>query len=159
FIVVFQAILILSGNLSFLNWLTIVVTLSAFDDSFLGRLVPSKWREAARTAAAIAEESKPRRTAVLLLAVVSALVRLVPTYNLLSPDQRMNASFDPFDLVNTYGAFGSVDHERHEVVIEGTADDVLTGDAKWEEYEFPCKPGDPRRAPCLVTPYHYRLDW
>jgi hypothetical protein len=71
----------------------------------------------------------------------------------------MNASFFPLPLVNTYGAFGSVEHERHEVVLEGTRDDVLSGEARWLEYEFPCKPGDPRRRPCFVTPYHYRLDW
>lgn len=159
FIVVFQSILILSGNLSFLNWLTIVVALAAFDDTFFGRILPSKTREAARVAAGGAVESAGRRKTILLLVVVIALLSVVPAYNLLSPEQRMNASFDPFDLVNTYGAFGSVDHERHEVVIEGTWDDVLAGDATWREYEFPCKPGDPRRAPCLVTPYHYRLDW
>jgi len=158
-IVVFQTILILSGNLSFLNWLTIVVALAAFDDTFLGRFVPAAWRDAARAAAASAVQSSRRRTTVILLVVVIALLSLVPAYNLVSPEQRMNASFDPLDLVNTYGAFGSVDHERHEVVIEGTSDDVLAGDVTWREYEFPCKPGDPRRAPCLVTPYHYRLDW
>ena len=35
----------------------------------------------------------------------------------------MNASFDPFGLVNTYGAFGSVGRVRHEVVLEGTLSD------------------------------------
>jgi hypothetical protein len=122
-------------------------------------MLPAKWVEATRTAATTAVQSAARRTAVILLVVVIALLSIVPTLNLISPEQRMNASFDPLDLVNTYGAFGSVDHERHEVVLEGTWDDVLSGDAHWLEYEFPCKPGDPRRAPCLITPYHYRLDW
>ena len=31
--------------------------------------------------------------------------------------------------------------------------------ARWREYELPCMPGDTRRRPCLVTPYHFRLDW
>jgi hypothetical protein len=158
-VVVFQMILIVSGNLSFLNWLTIVVAVSAFDDSFLARILPARLVEAAKVAATGAVESVRRRTTIVLLAVLIALLSIVPTVNLISPDQKMNASFDPFDLVNTYGAFGNVDHERHEVVLEGTWDDVLSGDAQWLEYEFPCKPGDRRRAPCLVTPYHYRLDW
>ena len=34
----------------------------------------------------------------------------------------MNTSFDPLDLVNTYGAFGSVGKERYNVVFEGTDD-------------------------------------
>ena len=61
--------------------------------------------------------------------------------------------------MNTYGAFGSVDRERYEVILEGTRDEVPDACARWEEYELPCMPGDLRRRPCLVTPYHYRLDW
>lgn len=36
-----QAILIVSGNLSFLNWLTMVPSLACFDDATLGFLFPS----------------------------------------------------------------------------------------------------------------------
>jgi hypothetical protein len=71
----------------------------------------------------------------------------------------MNSSFNPFLFVNTYGAFGSVERIRHEVVLEGTGGDASDPRAVWQEYEFPCKPGDVRRSPCLITPYHYRLDW
>ena len=31
--------------------------------------------------------------------------------------------------------------------------------AVWREYEFKCKPGNLSAAPCLISPYHYRLDW
>jgi hypothetical protein len=71
----------------------------------------------------------------------------------------MNASFDRLHLVNTYGAFGSVGATRYELVIEGTADADPTDAAHWKEYEFPCKPGDPARRPCIVAPYHFRVDW
>ena len=47
---------------------------------------------------------------------------------------------------------------RTEVVIEGTSSPDGSVSV-WEEYEFKCKPGDLSQAPCLVTPYHYRLDW
>ena len=30
----------------------------------------------------------------------------------------MNTSFDPFRLVNTYGAFGSITKQRHEVILQ-----------------------------------------
>jgi hypothetical protein len=79
--------------------------------------------------------------------------------NLLSIDQRMNMSFDRLHLVNTYGAFGSVNRTRHEVVIEGTNDDPDDPDAVWRAYELPCKPGDPTRTPCVHAPYQDRLDW
>jgi hypothetical protein len=40
--------------------------------------------------------------------------------NLLSSRQVMNTSFEPFRIVNTYGAFGSVTRYRTEIVFEGT---------------------------------------
>jgi len=60
--------------------------------------------------------------------------------------------------VNTYGAFGSVGKQRGEIVFEGTMDEPGPS-ASWKEYEFKCAPGDPMRRPCLVSPYHERLDW
>jgi hypothetical protein len=79
--------------------------------------------------------------------------------NLLSTRQAMNTSFDPLSLVNTYGAFGTVGRERDEIVFEGTRDETIGPSTVWREYDFPCKPGDPRRRPCVAAPYHYRLDW
>ena len=69
----------------------------------------------------------------------------------------MNTSYEPFRIVNTYGAFGSVTKNRTEVVLEGTWDeDPKSPNANWMEYDFPCKPGDLTQRPCLISPYHYR---
>lgn len=154
-LVAFQISLILSGNLSFLNWLTLAVCLSCFDDEPLLRAVPPRFR--ARLQALIPEKAEAwakRRYVLGALAVVIGVLSLNPVVNMLSPRQAMNRSFDPFELVNTYGAFGSVDRERFELVIQGSDDGQ-----DWKDYEFPCKPGDVMRRPCLVTPYHHRLDW
>jgi hypothetical protein len=162
-IVTFQFILILSGNLSFLNWLTIVVALSAFDDAFFERLLPARLR--ARVQARLAKladgspPSRGRRITLRVLVSVILFLSIFPVVNMLSPGQAMNQNFEPLNLVNTYGAFGSVGHERFEVVLEGTWDDALSGDARWQEYDFPCKPGNPYRRHCIASPYHYRLDW
>jgi Lipase maturation factor len=161
-IVVFQSILIASGNLSFLNWLTLIIGLACFDDQLVLRVLPRRLREhflARLGEVADAEPSRRRGIVSIVLAVVIALLSLNPVVNLLSPRQAMNASFEPFDLVNTYGAFGSVSRERYEVVIQGTSAQTLDEGTKWLEYELPCKPGRVDRRPCLVTPYHYRLDW
>jgi hypothetical protein len=61
--------------------------------------------------------------------------------------------------VNTYGAFGSVGRERDEIVFEGTLDETVTDATAWTPYEWRCKPGDPARRPCWMSPYHRRLDW
>ena len=52
----FQVMLIISGNLSWLNWLTIVICIPCFDDSFFKRLIPKKWL--ARMEMKITEKSK-----------------------------------------------------------------------------------------------------
>jgi hypothetical protein len=158
-LVLFQLTLIASGNLSFLNWLTIVPALACFDDTAFGHLLPAALRERLLARFAAAKVNRVHGIAAIVYAVIVALLSVGPVVNLLSSEQAMNTSFDPLDLVNTYGAFGSVDRKRFEVVLEGTRDEVPDDAAHWEEYELPCMPGDVRRRPCLVTPYHYRLDW
>jgi hypothetical protein len=71
----------------------------------------------------------------------------------------MNTSFNQLDLVNTYGAFGSVGKERYQIVFEGTSDAAVTDATVWKEYPFKCQPGDVMRRPCVVSPYQPRLDW
>ncbi len=158
-LVAFQVVLIVSGNLSFLNWLTIVPALACFDDTALLRLLPRARRERwlARFAAALPSRAQTRAAGAY--GVLVALLSVFPILNLASNDQAMNESFEPLALVNTYGAFGGVDRARYEVVFEGTDGDPIDPDAPWREYELPCMPGDVRRRPCVVTPYHYRLDW
>jgi hypothetical protein len=155
----FQLTLIASGNLSFLNWLTLVAILGCFDDAFLGRLLPRRLVAAAERARAAAHTSRGQQASVLAFALLVALLSIAPVGNLLSSRQIMNTSFDRLHIVNTYGAFGSVGRERDEIVLEGTSDSAPTDTSAWKEYEWKCKPGDPMRRPCLVTPYHYRLDW
>ncbi|MGW2236489.1 lipase maturation factor family protein [Streptomyces sp. NPDC001759] len=144
--IVTQLWLVLSGNFSWLNWITIVLAASAL-------ALPSD--------APTSVPAAPLWYEVVVSAVAVLLVALSyrPVANMVSRRQIMNRSFDPLHLVNTYGAFGSVSRVRYEVVIEGTADDVPREDSDWREYEFKGKPGDPRRRPRQFAPYHLRLDW
>jgi hypothetical protein len=155
----FQVLLILSGNLSFLNWLTIVPVLACLDDTFWRRVLPRALVARAERAATVAVPARGQEIAAGALAVAVVALSIGPVRNLLSPRQAMNTSFDRLHLVNTYGAFGSVGSERPEIVFEGTDDTVPTRLTQWRPYEFPGKPGDPLRRPCVVSPYHYRLDW
>lgn len=103
-----------------------------------------------------------RRIINLLITAFIAHLSYPVINNLLSPNQAMNASFDTFRIVNTYGAFGSITKIRHEVIIQGTYDDINGKDKSqvvWKEFEFTCKPGDINRKPCLISPYHFRIDW
>ena len=139
----FQILLILSGNLSFLNYLTIVPVLACFDDELLARVLPEGLVSRAEEAAERAAPSRLQQAVAVALAALIAFLSIAPVANLLSPGQVMNTSFGALDLVNTYGAFGSVGKVRYEIVLEGTSDETIDEATRWKPYEFLCKPGDP----------------
>jgi hypothetical protein len=196
----FQGTLVLSGNLAFLNWLTLVPILACFDDDFLLALMPRRprawvkarlhpvtprdgwqllaamwiggavilacmglwWVTIAMAGGGIAlrrhvRVRRPIDGHQIAVGVFAALV-IVKSWpvvdNLTSKHQAMNTEYDRLAIVNTYGAFGSVGDVRHELVIEGSMDGQT-----WKAYELPCKPGALDRRPCVLGPYHRRLDW
>jgi hypothetical protein len=154
--ILFQVSLIISGNLSWLNYITVVVTFSCLDDDFLLPIL----RGGRKFIPATLPRMSSFRLGVLLgLSLILSFLSLAPMRNLLAAGQIMNTSFDPFHLVNTYGAFGSITRVRNEIILEGTKDKTLSPSTKWKAYEFRCKPGDVMRIPCLVSPYHYKIDW
>ncbi|RKT07708.1 lipase maturation factor [Streptomyces sp. 3211.6] len=153
FVVVTQLWLVASGNFAWLNWLAILLALSAVDAGAAAQVLPLP-RPPAFAATPVWFEG-------LVIAVTALVVVLSywPVRNMLSRHQRMNFSFNPFHLGNTYGAFGSISKVRLEVVIEGTDEPEITDDTPWKEYGFKGKPGDLRRRAPQVAPYHLRLDW
>jgi hypothetical protein len=151
--ILFQAILMLSGNLSFLNLLTIVIALPMLDGRWFAKWVP------APDAAVLVEPARWFYFATIGYAAIVVLLSIRPAINLVSSRQLMNASFEPLHMVNTYGAFGSVGRIRDEVIVEGTADPTPSEYSKWLAYEFKGKPGDPMRMPPQVAPYQLRIDW
>ena len=158
-LVSFQIVLIISGNLSFLNYVTIIPFLACFDDTFLRHFLPAKLVRLAEQAAHESEPSRINNTIAIALSILVVYLSIAPVLNLVSGRQLMNYSYDPLDLVNTYGAFGTVGRERDEIIFEGTEDASITGDTKWKEYEFKAKPGDLDRRPPFVAPYQPRIDW
>ena len=151
----FQVMLILSGNLSFLNWLTLTVTLGCFDDGFYTRLIP----KVASFCRQNTRRSRIQVAVTLALAVLVLTKSRAPALNLLASRQIMNGSFDALHLVNTYGAFGAVGKTRNEVILEGTSDPNPSQLSLWKPYEFLYKPGDISRRPPVIAPYQPRIDW
>ncbi|WP_053206906.1 lipase maturation factor family protein [Jiangella muralis] len=152
-VILTQGWLLLSGNFAWLNVLTMVVATTAAGGGLWGALLPVD------APAGLDDPPAWYAVAVVALAAVLAVLSYWPVRNLLSRGQVMNTSFNPLLLANTYGAFGSITRVRREIVIEGTADPVPGPDTVWQEYGFRAKPGDVRRRPPQVAPYHLRLDW
>jgi len=149
--IIFQITIILSGNLAWLNWLTIVLAFSCFDDEFLMGFSPSSWRISAVPAAVIPHW---RRVLLSFFALAIIYLSIPPAINLVSSQQAMNTSYDVWHLVNSYGAFGVIGRERTVVTVEGSQNGQ-----DWTPYGFNCWTGDIKTRPCLVTPYLHHLDW
>ncbi|WP_104821237.1 lipase maturation factor family protein [Kitasatospora sp. MMS16-BH015] len=135
-----QLWLVASGNFAWLNWLTIALAAATLPG---------------RAPAGSLPRPTPLWFGVLAWAVTALVAYLSyrPARNLLSRRQQMNRSYNPLHLVNAYGAFGSVNRMRLEVVIEGERA------GHWQEYGFRGKPGELHRMPRQYAPYHLRLDW
>jgi len=158
-IILFQFSLIFSGNLSFLNWLSIIPALACFDDGFWAHLLPKRLVRKAETARKAAEYSKPMQTTAFVVTAIIGLLSIRPTYNLFSSKQIMNTSFDPFELVNSYGAFGTVERERLNIVFEGTTDNDPTDKAHWQPYIYKGLPVLLNQPSPQIAPYQLRFDW
>jgi hypothetical protein len=143
-----QLYLVVSGNYAWLNWVTVVVLVAGVADPLVGFV-----------SGAVGPTPVSFGAAVVGLTILVTILSYYPARNLASRHQAMNASFDPFHLVNTYGAFGSISRRRYEVIVEGTSEATVTTATEWHEYEFKAKPGDLRRLPPQIAPYHLRLDW
>ncbi|HWP59146.1 MAG TPA: lipase maturation factor family protein [Candidatus Acidoferrales bacterium] len=151
-IILHQCWLIISGNYSWLNWLTVVLGVVGLSDGVLALVLPLAVPELMPLPAS-------HERLLFVLAGATAVLSVQPIFNLFSRDQLMNFSFNPLHLVNAYGAFGSITKERYEIVVEGTDATAITSRTVWKAYEFKAKPGDPMRRPPQVAPYHLRLDW
>jgi hypothetical protein len=150
--IVFQLLIFASGNLSWLNVLTLALAFSCIDDATLHSVLR----------VGVPPTHTPDWAFRILTAAICLLVIVLsvkPVRNLFSPRQVMNTVYNRFHFVGTYGAFGGITRNRYEIIVEGTDEPAVTGGTKWLAYEFKGKPGDPSRMPPQIAPYHLRLDW
>src|SRR5205085_672265 len=70
----FQLVLVLSGNLAFLNWLTIIPILACFDDDALLAIVPARWRDRLRGKLAPRVERNAWQLAISITVALAAIL-------------------------------------------------------------------------------------
>jgi hypothetical protein len=147
----FQAWLLATGNFSWLNALTVVQAFATLGDGVLAAVLPV-------AAPAGAPAPAYLQGLALLVAAVVLVLSVRPVRNILSESQVMNTAYDPLNLVNTYGAFGSITRRRHQLLLQGTrASDPDEDD--WRTYETYGQPTRTDERPPQWAPYHLRLDW
>jgi len=164
-LVLLQILILLTGNYTFFNWLTLALCLLLFDDSALSKLVPRKLAALYSTSnnpAPHTDRMKP--WGAWLLLPIAAVIVSISVIQLISPFTRMPSWtsplmslygwLSPFRSVNSYGLFAVMTTERPEIIVEGSNDGL-----EWKEYGFRYKPGDLNRRPSFVAPHQPRLDW
>ncbi|MDQ2840557.1 MAG: lipase maturation factor family protein [Acidobacteriota bacterium] len=156
-LILFQILILLTGNYAFFNLLALALCLWALDDRVFAVPTPFLrwryprwvfgWNPGFLTSAG--------NIAVLILLFLAAL----QLYQTLSPGAsgamlKPLAVVEPFEIVNSYGLFAVMTTSRPEIILEGSNDQ-----ASWREYGFPYKPGNTHRGLPWVAPYQPRLDW
>jgi predicted DCC family thiol-disulfide oxidoreductase YuxK len=143
-----QILIFATGNYTFFNLLTMLLCLLLFDDQalltkpFAGRVMVCA-----------------RRALVIPLVVIIVALSIFQLMGALSgevpaPGRALLGLAAPFGIVNSYGLFAVMTTARREIIVQGSNDGTA-----WLDYEFPFKPGDPKRAPRWVAPHQPRLDW
>ncbi len=151
----------LTGNYTFFNVLTVLVSVALLDDADLVRALPERWHGRVGNVldSVICEEASAlrwvRRSIAGGLVVANLAVVLAPAMGGWgAPLRWVWRVTAPFASVNGYGLFAVMTKDRPEIVIEGS-DDGTT----WREYVLPWKPGPLDRRPGFVEPHQPRLDW
>lgn len=141
--------ILLTGNYTYFNWLTIALALFLLDDDYLKRI----WKRAAPVT-----ESRVRDLTLIPMTLASVYFGAVLlTASHVSWPSFVYASYSwiaEYRTINGYGLFATMTTERNEIVLEGSNDG-----REWKEYEFKWKPGDVNKRPGFVAPHQPRLDW
>jgi hypothetical protein len=149
-----QSMLLLTGNFAFLNMLTLALCLT---------LIPTPdlpaWLAHSAGQESFAAIGTFLSAAAGMLYIGINLVHLV---HLIKPQlfgsrnlaTRTWLWLSHFRLTASYGLFAVMTRTRYELIIEGSNDGI-----SWKPYMFHYKPGDQKRAPRQIAPFHPRLDW
>lgn len=162
--VLLMLLILLTGNYTFFNWLTIVLCLPLFADSFWPtRLKPG------------ADEVKTRpMTRWIALGITTPILILLCMLNYrivvsdlhrapnpliradLSPGwlDQLAGNLSPYYLCSGYGLFRTMTTERPEIILQGSRDGVT-----WKTYDFKWKPDSPEDRSDFVAPHQPRVAW
>jgi predicted DCC family thiol-disulfide oxidoreductase YuxK len=161
-----QTLILLTGNYTFFNFLTLALCLLLLDDFVFQNFLPQKL---AGPVASNPQSSPSRRCWPRVVTIPIAVVVLSVSFlqvvslfgmrsgllsELLFPAVFLDGEIASLRTVNSYGLFAVMTTTRNEIVVEGSDDGT-----HWLPYEFKYKPGDLNRPPAFVEPFQPRLDW
>jgi predicted DCC family thiol-disulfide oxidoreductase YuxK len=159
-----QMLILLTGNYTFFNFLTLALCLLLLDDFVFQKILPPKLTRLFSINHQLSTINKLRRWPKVVLTSIAFVVIAISLFQVVSlfgtrsglwfPVAMLENELAPFRTFNSYGLFAVMTTERREIVVEGSNDGV-----NWLAYEFKYKPGDLNRRPGFVEPFQSRLDW
>jgi hypothetical protein len=157
-ILLLQALIALTGNYTFFNYLALALCLSAVDDEWWPARIRNLVQPRAKRTFQQRWPQVQRYVSIALLVFIVPLSVLVGLEGLgVRPPAvalRSLGWIAPFGVINSYGLFANMTTIRSEIIVQASMDGQ-----SWQDYEFRYKPGDPKREPRYVAPYQPRLDW
>ena len=164
-----QVFILVTGNYTFFNWLTILLCMLLLDDA----MFPSRMSRPFQLGRPRAAHRWQRWPHALLGVPLACVVLVLSGNTLLHQANRLLVRFDRaeprtspalvsaihnkaqgFRSINGYGLFAVMTKSRPEIVVQGSMDGRT-----WENYTFKHKPVDVARRPGFVAPHQPRLDW
>jgi predicted DCC family thiol-disulfide oxidoreductase YuxK len=158
-IALLQVFIILTGNFTFFNWLTLLLCVLTLDDftwrAFLPRKI-SEWFKQTNDSTATRRNLPAALMAIVLVSVsIAQIFSASDTSPFWTPPIiAVYRWIAPLRSINSYGLFAVMTPDRPEIILEGSNDG-----REWKEYSFPHKPGALNRRPTFVAPHQPRLDW
>ncbi|WP_158749782.1 lipase maturation factor family protein [Acidobacterium sp. S8] len=169
-----EAVVILTANYTFLNYLVLALGFLLLDDQCLTRFVPKRSRSKLSTnkpeplPASEEEILKPspqqQHAAALRLAISAVFLtwifyataaELIHMLWRAAPlPSAPVVALDPFRIANQYGLFAVMTRGRYEIEFQGSNDGQ-----NWTAYPFKYKPQALDHPPGIYAPYQPRFDW
>jgi len=165
-----MTLILLTGNYTYFNWLTIVISVALIADRFWpDRLLG--WLRIERSKATTSVVTKRDQVWVLLVSPLIVLLVLLNVQTiasnfhqapipLLKSDltpvwlDRLADKVRPFHLVSGYGLFRTMTTTRPEIILEGSSDGI-----SWIAYDFKWKVDELDARPRFVAPHQPRVAW
>lgn len=149
-----SALIILTGNYTFFNWLTLALCFWLVPDSWWERIDLTPLSVLTLPSVSALHPLITTAMAVLLLLNIMWTTRWFYPEAVDQWVRPIARVAQTFHISNPYGLFAVMTKSRPEIVIEGSLDG-----RDWIEYEFKSKPGNLYRMPPVVAPHQPRLDW
>tara|TARA_B110000305_G_C19353098_1_gene595326 strand:- start:405 stop:1286 length:882 start_codon:yes stop_codon:yes gene_type:complete len=168
--ILLMVLIMLTGNFTYFNWLTIVLCLPLITD----RLWPLFFRNWLKFEPLGLTEPEERKPLLIRLGLITPVFLLLALLNLQTVLSDLHTAPKPFfktdkvpawlsslaksvrsyHLVSGYGLFRTMTTERPEIILEGSRDGV-----SWFEYDFQWKVDDLSDRPKFVAPHQPRVAW